>query len=476
MARKTNKLNSKQQARIETVMMYARALNLHSIEAYQDWCIQQGLSTSLNKTKSQLECEFKYHKLTIAKSKLKQRKREGNMRHLVQTIYAREIKYQDINSEILKAINTGFRNAHNERLLRDVLLKLDECSKLLSQLNYVEGVISFVTHSSKWLRPIAEWQPNTHNIDRQFSSLARYLFAKYEIPTFMDSVWYNGDGKAKGWFVHVGLGNNIRTASSLPIKMTKKMSHYFMQAPANYHVKAAFRWAQIHALGGNKYIANAVVETRLSRVFNDDEFWVSVLRFFIANPMLDKSQYNPIIDFIWNQKYENQVVFIERGVAREEGPVQPNFSMHGRTPESLLRQVDNWHQQLGKETRGGQLQWVKTRLADYRYTEGRHNSKNMRVWSIRELLSSKELIAEGRKQQHCVATYARSCFSGGTSIWTMDVREILGSKKLLTIELHNSSKTIRQVRGLRNRKPTPQEMDIIHRWAHKEELSVASYI
>jgi hypothetical protein len=161
---------------------------------------------------------------------------------------------------------------------------------------------------------------------------------------------------------------------------------------------------------------------------------------------------------------------------REDGPAQPNFSMHGRTPATLLRQVENWHRQLGKETRGGQLQWVKSKFSDYQYVEGRKNSKNMRIWTIRELLSSKELIAEGRKQNHCVATYARSCFSGGTSIWTMDVQETLTSQKLLTIELHNPTKTIRQVRGLRNRMATTREMDIIHRWAHKEGFAIAGYI
>ena len=476
MARKRKNQNSKQQDRIDTIMMYARALNIHSIEAYQNWCLEQGFSTSLTKTKLQIKREYEHFRFVSAEKKLKQYKREGNFRFLVQKIYTQEIQYKKLKNEILITIATGFKNSHNKQLLRDVLFQMDESTKLLHHIDYVRGVISFVAHYNQWIRPVSEWQPKTHNVGRQFASLARHLFAKYEIPAFMDSVWQKGDGKAKGWFVHIGMGKNIRTASSLPIKMTKKMAHHFLQAPADYDVKAAFRWAQIHALGGNKTISDAVTETRMARIFNDDDFWLSVLRFFIANPMLDTSQYNPIVDYIWHQKYENRMVFVERGVVREEGPAQPNFSMHGRTPETLLRQVENWHRQLGKESRGGQLQWVKSNILDFRYVEGRKNSTNMRIWTIHELLSSNELIAEGRKQQHCVATYARSCFSGSTSIWTLDLQDIQGIQKLLTIELHHPTRTIRQVRGLRNRIATTREMDVIHRWAHKEDLVIASYI
>lgn len=476
MARKKNKQSDKKRDRNEAIMNYARALNLHSIEEYQDWCIQQGFSASLNKTQSQFNREYQHYKLITAAKKLKQYKREGNMRHFVQKIYTKEIQYKELNSEVLKLISNGFNKTQNKRLLRDVIFQLDESTKLLSHIDYVRGVISFVAHFSKWLRPISEWQLKTRNADRQFASLARHLFAKYDVPAFMDTVWQKGDGKAQGWFIHIGVGKNIRTVSSLPICMTKKMAHYFMQAPSNYDVKAAFRWAQIHALGGNKVIADAVAETRMARVFNDDDFWVSVLRFFITNPMLDTRQYNPIVDHIWHQKYENRMVFVERGVAREEGPEQPNFSMHGRTPDTLLRQVENWHLKLGRESRGGNLQWVKSKIADFRYVEGRANSRNMKIWAIRELLSSRELIAEGRAQNHCVATYARSCFSGNTSIWTMDLQESQARQKLLTIELHNLTKTIRQVRGLRNRIATTREMDVIHRWALKERVTTAGYI
>jgi len=475
MAPKQHQLSHQRDDRLAMIMRVAHAMRLPTIEVYQKWCFQQGFSTLLNKTPRQLDSEYKYYVKTTARIVLKEHKRESNLPHIINKLYSKQIRYADVTNDILCVISSGFQKIQNRRLLRDVLCQLDETSKLLGHIRYVEGVIGFVAHYVQWIRPIAEWQPKTRNADRQFSSLARHLFAKYPVPAFMDSVWYRGNKKAQGWFIHIGIGNNIRTASSLPIPLTKKMAHCYLQAPSHYEVGAAFRWAQVHALGGNKIIADAIAETRIAREFNDDDFWLSVLRFFVENPFLDTSQYNPIIDYVWNQKYEPRIVFVERGVAREEAP-QPNFSMRGRTPATLLRQVDQWHRQLGKETRGCQLQWAKSRYPDYHYVEGRAESRNMKVWTIRELLSHKELVAEGRNQNHCVATYTRACHSGGTSIWTMDLQTSSTLEKCVTIELHLPTKTIRQVRGRLNRLAKKNEMDVIIRWATKEGFRIAGYI
>ena len=57
MARKRHKSNETRQDRYTTIMNFARVLNLHSLDAYQDWCLQHGFSTTLNKTRVQLERE-----------------------------------------------------------------------------------------------------------------------------------------------------------------------------------------------------------------------------------------------------------------------------------------------------------------------------------------------------------------------------------------------------------------------------------
>jgi hypothetical protein len=192
--------------------------------------------------------------------------------------------------------------------------------------------------------------------------------------------------------------------------------------------------------------------------------------------MLDTRYIGPIIDYIWNQRYENRVVFAERGVAEEIGPAQPNFSMRGRTVAALLRQVQAWHGHLAREAKGKDLQWQRSPYQDLKFTAGTKQSKNMRIWTVQELLSSRELIAEGRQQSHCVASFATSCHQGKRSIWTMDLETDEGTEKHLTIELDMAKKTIVQVRGQYNRFPINKEMEILRRWASQNELKVAGYL
>ncbi|MDH5326007.1 MAG: PcfJ domain-containing protein [Gammaproteobacteria bacterium] len=476
MSCKKKNIKNKPQDHREMILAFAHRLRLPDIEAYRQWCANMGLSTRLNKTQRELAREYRLYVDDVAACALKKQKRESNLRSYINKLYSQEIRYAGLQGEILHAISDGFSKTQNRRLLRDVLCHLDNNSKLLLHVEYVKGVISMVSHFHQWVRPFSQWKPKTRNAHRQFASLARHLFANYPIPAFMDSVWYDGDGKAKSWFIHIGMGNNIRTAAGLPICLTKKMAHQFSRAPSHYTLNAAFRWAQVQALGGNKAVADAVVETRLARQFIDDEFWLSVLRFFVENPLLDRCHYVPVIDYIWNQKYEAQPVFVERGVVREDPPLQPNFTMRGRTPETLLRQMEQWHLQLGKETRIGNTRWAKSNICDFRFVEGNAEHHNMKVWTIRELLDRKELAAEGRVQKHCVATYAGSCLKGHTSIWTMDVQTHLERKKLVTIELSHPGKCVCQVRGKRNRLATPEEISVIQRWVGREGLTIAAYL
>jgi hypothetical protein len=408
--------------------------------------------------------------------KLAHAKKTRKLRSLIVHIYHQEISEDELDTPISQEIFTGFENATNRDILFQTLLSLESKSKLLKTVPYVRGVIALTQDATKWVRPLEEWIPKSHNPDRQFSSLVRHLWAIYDVPVFMDNAWLQGDTVQQQWFKHLGTGKNIRTAEHLPLPLTKKMTHYFLQAPESYSIEAAFRWGQVHALGGDKRLADALLETRMIHEFRDNDFWLSVLRFFIRNPMLDPAHINPIIDYIWNQRYEPRIVFVERGVAEEVGPEQPNFSMRGRTVHSLLRAVESWHRRLGKETKSGQFHWQKSEIQDYTFIEGTKQSKNMKVWRIRELLSSQELIAEGRHMKHCVATYAHSCHNGISSIWTMDVETEEESEKLLTIEVHNANKLIRQVRGKRNRFPVEKEKEVIKRWALQEGLEFASWL
>jgi hypothetical protein len=92
------------------------------------------------------------------------------------------------------------------------------------------------------------------------------------------------------------------------------------------------------------------------------------------------------------------------------------------------------------------------------------------------LLSTKALIAEGRKMQHRVATYAHSCARGACSILTLEVETFEGRAKLLTVEVWNAARLICQARGKCNALPAEKERAILRRWAEQGGLQLAGYM
>ena len=369
---------------------------------------------------------------------------------------------QQLRTEEGRTLLSLLRSSEHPEDLQELILHVDTVSNLLTQSRDALGVIALGDQSSEWLRRPADWRPDTKNQRKQFASLARHLYADYPVPTFLDQAWRGDMQEAREWFRMIGRGENLRHANNLPIKLTKKMAHFFLEAPDDYSIGAALRWSQIRSLGGDRRLSDAVAGTRLSREFNADDFWLTVFQFFIDNPMLDRRHVGPIVDYIWNRKYEPVIVHVRPGVPEERPPVQPNFSMRGRQPEALLLDVERWHGQLGSDKNRPLLRWSKSCFDEFEFSES--SADDQRTWVIRELLSTVELIAEGKRMSHCVASYDRSCVSGSCSIWTMELCDAQGSHPKLTIELGHPKHMIRQARGKRNRLPDYQEKRIMKRW------------
>lgn len=315
-----------------------------------------------------------------------------------------------------------------------------------------------------WIRPVEEWKPTSHNVFRQFNSLARHLFAKYHVPVFMDEAFYTGNAIHQDWFIHLGSGGNIRTAPKLPIPLTKKSAHHMMLAPDDYDIPAAIRWGQIRAMGGDERLIRAYLKTRMGTNFTNDAFWSSVIQWFMTNPMLDTNMYAPLVDYIHNQRFIASVPTTNGPLV----PPQPNMSMKKRDVDATIKAMEEWHKRTGREQRAANVKcWNSSGIPEFHYQEG-----GDRLFTIMELLSANELKKEGAAMSHCVGSYATSCLSGRISIWSL--RE--NGERLLTIEVDNSIKTIRQARGRFNEKPTHKAHSIMSRWATSASLSISRWL
>jgi len=363
---------------------------------------------------------------------------------------------------------------------RLLFMLADRRSELLREWEYIAMLIRVAEYYVFWRREPELWQPRSHNLQRQVSSLLRHLFADYPVPTFFDSAWLINtriDRFARRWFIHVGRGENLRTASALPFPMTKRMTHWVMQAPAEMSVAQALRWGQTRACGGNDRLARAVAGSRLALRDGsiDEDFWLSVIRFFCDSPMLDPRQVGPIIDYLHVQRFEPAEARIVGGrLVPPEGPPQPNLSMKGRTIESLMRQVEAWHRSLDRSASGRDLCWARCGIDGFERVEGEPG--NQRRFVILELTSGPELLAEGRAMSHCVGSYARSCASGRVAIFSLRVDVGGGAmERRITIEVTVLSRTIVQARGKRNRSADPVSVRVMRAWAAKAGLTIGRY-
>ena len=389
------------------LLNHIHKLGLETVEAYHNWCKEQGFSKKWPKHSNQCRREQAEAQKLAAQECLTQRKRET--RHFIETLQSicqGKLKESEMTQPYLKRLcyllrptrrKKQWQAARRQALLRlfshlhQVRAKLFDDSPVIAEWGdcvsntFLEALVLIAEREKDWLRPLKEWKTRSHSAGRQFASLLRHLFVRYDdMPTFFDSVWFSGRDRAsekqREWYLHVGRGQNIRHCD-LPIRLTKKMTHHFMQAPNDLTFSQALRWAQVHGLGGNERLARKRLEQ------------------FRA--------------------------------------------------------------------------WTSCGLQGLEYFEGSLKKENFKCWTIRELLTSKELHTEGRRLRHCVATYVSSCAQGDCSIWTMEMESFTHVEKLLTIEVRK--RLICQIRGKYNRLATEKERKVIQRWAEQAGLKIASY-
>jgi hypothetical protein len=483
------------------LLNHISGLGLSTVKDYRDWCGRNGFSRKLKKHWKQRCRERSLSQLDVAQQRLERRKHEQrNHANVLQAVCSGELTENDVTQPHLKRLcevvrpdrSQKYERQANRKTLTRLLTHLHQCrakffdgAPAVASLGplpgntYVEALVLVATHAPSWQRQIEEWKPCTHSESRQFASLLRHLFVLYDdVPSFFDAVWFSGRGQEaaerRKWFLHVGRGLNIGKCK-MPIPFTKKMAHHLMHAPNDVTIDQAIRWGQVHGLDGDERLARAIFGTRLGESFRHDEFWSTVIRWFASHPMLDRAHVGSIVDFIHYQRFIAEQEYVAPGRQEVAASSQPNLTMKGRTPDGLLHQVNAWHRTLANDNRHQIRQWPSSSLAGFEFVEGSQQSRNLKCWTIRELLSTNALITEGRQMRHCVATYASSCIHHRCSIWTMEVESNTEVTKAVTIEVRNNARQICQIRGKSNRSPTDKERKMIQRWADAADLQVASY-
>ncbi|EAQ77869.1 PcfJ domain-containing protein [Blastopirellula marina] len=473
---------------------HLKRLGLDTIEQYRTWCADNGFSDKLRKKERQRVLEIEYAARLAARRQLLRQKRDARRRgdHLL-SLARREIDARHVSTpSLIRFANAVKETNHKRKTLVELLTHLlSQRASFLNGYSFyphdgeiagnsaIEALPLLAAFGPHWVRPLESWKPKTRSARRQFISLLHHLLLRYgDMPAFLDRVWFTGHGgqsdKERLWYVQIGAGENF-TRCNLPLPYTKRMAHHFLSAPNDATINEAIRWGQVIGLGGDDRLAQAIMGTRLANDFSQHPFWTTVIQWFIRNPLEDMAQVGPVIDYIYFQKFE--VAYYYLGADQNEaGPArQPNFTMKGRTPEALLRQVNRWHAGLDSTFAFDVPQWKPSGLPSFDWLDKSWDGHDQ-WWSIREVCTAKELVAEGRKMHHCVASYASTCVRGARSIWRMEVESCGMHVKVLTLEVDPQTRTIVQARGKFNRLATDQEKDVLRRWASSVGLKLGNYV
>jgi hypothetical protein len=344
--------------------------------------------------------------------------------------------------------------------------------KMMSDSDCVKSLIRIAQRHQDWLQGPDGWKPRVHNRYRQLASLLRWLFVKYEMPPFMDIVWTkDNQRKYIDWYIMIGWGESVYKILK-HTHATRKMAHLFMQSPNGLTVEEALRWAQTFAYGGEQRIADAIVKSELVELDIHIPFWMELIHLFARSPMMDASQIGPVVDYVRFQK-----------------AVDEEYSLKGRTINSLIKRSEDWHQGLIRERKIKGKSWGGISLPDWQLIEGKRDryqpersiNHKQTKYTIVQVLSGKELAEEGRAMRHCVYSYAYSCERGTSSIWSLrknsweNARNCRITRRLLTIEVRNKDRVISQVRGYCNRMANIKEKNLVVKWAKERGLSIRAY-
>ncbi len=377
--------------------------------------------------------------------------------------------------------------------------------RLLTSHKHVNALHNiFNSIGSCAMRPLNEWGANkSRDLDKFLGTLLRHLFVEYEMPAFMDKAWTSNNNIHIGWYLHLGVGQNLRTAYELPFTISKKTAHCFMFAPNSLSIVQALRWAQVRAMNGTTDMAYNIATTILSEQTDAtaEDFWFSVMRFLVKHEAaISLNQVNPIIDYLYSKKCLRRSGQLAGEVLP---PEQPNISMKGRTVATLLKAMEEWHADMARNPhlyqyiqRGGRVvneqanvqrywtnnkdwwkkytrKWSSFGIRQFDYIEGTGNNK--KVFNIRHLKTAEALAKEGQAMNHCVGSYAFRCENNTSAIFTLRLSSRTeGLQTLVTIEV-NADKNIVQARAKSNRAPSELAKRVIRLWATQNGLKITCY-
>lgn len=366
-------------------------------------------------------------------------------------------------------------------ILKTVVKK---ANSFLDIIENVKAIKSIMEIYDERLRDVDDWKPKKNNAHTVLYDLLRHLFSTYPTPEYLVKGFVNYQLESVYLFQHIGSGKSLKAFPFVPnFQITNKCYQHILTTPEECTFAEAYRRAQILSLGGDDQLFFQLMGSTFGGITNsanydkkNEDFWVSVIKFFIDNAMIAPEKISEIIDYINDQKFTIKRRMVEGGKMISEVD-QPNFTMKGRTPMSLINQSDDWHHFLrinGKRLKDN-VEWQKAEITDLKFQNGEWD------YNIVQLHSAQALVDEGNTMKHCVGSYANSCARGTCAIFSFRASNYskgIYSKSEVTLEvrLENRTKILTQAKAVRNAQPSSYYMSLVKKWCDANEIGISKYI
>jgi hypothetical protein len=335
-----------------------------------------------------------------------------------------------------------------------------KCPKWFDDTDYIRALIEVAKYRGYWIRPIEKWKPKSKSDYEKFKDLISHLFAQYDYPNFLNHIFFHQqDHFFISEFIALVQGGSVKAMATM-IPLTQKMKVEFMQSPDGFRVIEAFRYAQAISLGADPLLAHRIAYSSLGRGAKRDELlWESFVRILIAGGMFNHDKIGELIDYVNYESNQNR-----------------EYSLKGRTLNTLLRNSDNWHIAMSQvQRRAGLTTWKSASFEPFEIVEGK--AENEVCFKVIELLSNKELTEEGNKMHHCVGSYSSYCERGRTRIVSLRKYQFgIETERLATIEVDMTSKRIVQAKYRFNKPISSKSLSFLHNWANLNGFTMGKYL
>jgi hypothetical protein len=314
--------------------------------------------------------------------------------------------------------------------------------------------------------PNRAWQPRGRGLSQGFRSLVEHMLggypaSKHLVDSLLLELPSEEHGRALARVVHrVIRGSRVADlvgSATLPYPLTRRMCHLLVNPDRPGHLVELVRSAQVAAHGGGEVLVRALLKGPFGdpggqnrEVFRDE-----AIHWFCRQEGLSPEQIDVIAEHLERRWREDH-----------------DFKMKGRTATALLREAGQYRRdqealaRLKDRSPYGASGFQGSRWRFPRREHGRQMPDD--IWTVQEFLDPQDLVREGRRLCHCVATYHMVVRKGQSSIWSLAVN---GTSRV-TIEVRNREGRIIQAKGMANRRPRVQERRLLRGWAKKNGLEL----